>query len=265
MFQKVNFGDPEYDGPYLRANRGDFDGPERVKAQTDYLEAALQLPPAAHILDIGCGIGTYTHALAQRGYKTIGLDISTTFLQEARQSHRADSPLFVRGNYRALPFGQQFQAVIMTATPFIDNRAGLVAVCHQICSVLTPGGTFLFDYSNKRLNHSKTSYPQTEWWREGEAFVLLRNDWHSPTKTHRFEWYWLDPGHNRFLRCAAERTDLTPQEIVAAVAASGLHRIKLLAKWETSGHPPGGRLRLFDEATDRGFVLVASKATQTGD
>ena len=32
----------------------------------------------------------------------------------------------------------------------------------------------------------------------------------------------------------------------------------VLAVWDLDGHPPGGELRPFDEATDRGSVVVAT-------
>ncbi len=93
MFREMTFGDPEYDLPYLRAaHRGHFDGPDRVRSQTDFLERALDLAPGEKILDAGCGIGTYTHELARRGYRTVGLDVSDTFLAEAERLRTTSDP-----------------------------------------------------------------------------------------------------------------------------------------------------------------------------
>ena len=60
-------------------------------------------------------------------------------------------------------------------------------------------------------------------------------------------------------RCSSSAgTAGTPGEIADTVRSSGLCQVDVLAVWDLDGHPPGGELRPFDEATDRGSVVVAT-------
>lgn len=47
---------------------------EIIEQQVEWI--ASQLSPGAHILDLGCGPGFYTHRLAERGFRCTGVDFS---------------------------------------------------------------------------------------------------------------------------------------------------------------------------------------------
>ena len=252
-FRHVSFGDPEYDGPYLRADRGDFDGPERVVMQTDFLEKVLHLRHTDSILDAGCGIGTYTHELARRGYKALGLDISATFLAEAEKHLESDetNPKFRCGSYRSLEvLEEEFTVVIITATLFFKNAEELRQVCEQVFSVLSLGGRFLFDYSNWQIRSKADHYPDYHWWRDGDAFIMLRNDWDDTNQQYGFEWFRIDATRQEQLYSSGRFAALAPNDVIAVVRSVGFDEVVTLPKWE---------MRPFDESRDRGLVLIATK------
>lgn len=58
-------------------------------AEIEFLLPLLDCPPGARVLDIGCGTGRHSVALAQRGYRMTGIDLSAGMLAEARRAAAA--------------------------------------------------------------------------------------------------------------------------------------------------------------------------------
>lgn len=60
-----------------------------TRAEVEFLIELLALPAGSRIVDIGCGAGRHAVALAQRGYRVTGVDLSTGMLTEARKAAEA--------------------------------------------------------------------------------------------------------------------------------------------------------------------------------
>jgi len=59
--------------------------PEHTEAEADFLIKTLNCEPGAHVLDVPCGNGRLSFALAKCGYQVTGVDISEEFIEEARR------------------------------------------------------------------------------------------------------------------------------------------------------------------------------------
>ncbi|NEW93622.1 class I SAM-dependent methyltransferase [Rhodopseudomonas sp. BR0M22] len=105
------------------------------------------LPPVAGLkgLDLGCGEGTNTRAVARLGASMTGLDIAPTFLRHARDSERCD-PLgidYVLGDGLTLPFANgsfDFVTAFMSMMDMVDQAA----VLREVARILKPGGFLQF-------------------------------------------------------------------------------------------------------------------------
>ena len=82
-----------------------------TRQEIDFLVSALGLEPGMSVLDVGCGPGRHTHALAERGIATHGIDISRRFVELAQES-APDGATFSRLDARHLTFCAEFDAVI---------------------------------------------------------------------------------------------------------------------------------------------------------
>ena len=77
--------------------------PEQTQAEVDCIQALLAVQPGARLLDVPCGNGRHSVALAARGFRLTGLDIAPEPLAEARAGAPRDpawTPPLPRWNSR---------------------------------------------------------------------------------------------------------------------------------------------------------------------
>ncbi|WP_449254778.1 class I SAM-dependent methyltransferase [Bosea sp. (in: a-proteobacteria)] len=106
-----------------------------------------ELPPVAGLdgLDIGCGEGSNTRALAGRGARMTAVDIAPTFIRHARETEAA-APLgitYLEGDGTALPFadgGFDFATAFMSLMDMPRQDKALM----EAARVLRPGGFLQF-------------------------------------------------------------------------------------------------------------------------
>ncbi|MGR9077111.1 class I SAM-dependent methyltransferase [Rhizobium leguminosarum] len=105
------------------------------------------LPPVTGLagLDLGCGEGSNTRAVARLGARMTGLDIAPTFIRYARESE-AEAPLgidYVLGDGQSIDFPEaslDFVTAFMSMMDMADQREVLKGI-HR---VLKPGGFLQF-------------------------------------------------------------------------------------------------------------------------
>ena len=132
--------------------------PERARREVDFINSALSLPQVApnatggaRILDLCCGHGRHTVELAATGYSMVGQDLSSTFLDLAKDAAAARNLQiqFVHADMREIPFEDEFDAVInmFTAFGYFDDAENQ-KVLDAVTRALKPGGKFLIDLLN---------------------------------------------------------------------------------------------------------------------
>ena len=81
-------------------------------------EASFRHPP--RILDYGCGTGDIAAALAARGYRVEGRDMSPKMIEQARAIHAGSGVRFAiiesaRADADAMPGDQAFDAIVCSS------------------------------------------------------------------------------------------------------------------------------------------------------
>ena len=113
----------------------------------DFMESQLggDTPPRA-VLDLACGAGRHTAALRERGYRTLGVDLSLTLL-----AHPPRVPV-VAGDMCCLPFADDtFDWILnfFTSFGYFESERQNFRVLEEIVRVLAPRGRFLIDFLNR--------------------------------------------------------------------------------------------------------------------
>ena len=142
-------GEALYTDPRLVAAYDLFNAGDRDFA---FYAAVIGAAPQ-HILDLGCGTGTFARRLAAAGHDVVAIDPAPAMIEHARRQPGADAVLWLACELYSLPPGAPFDAVVMTGHAFqcLLTDAEIDATLHGVRRVLADGGRFLFDTRNPRV------------------------------------------------------------------------------------------------------------------
>lgn len=149
------------------------------------------------VLDVGCGGGLMSEALARDGAQVVGIDASAGNIGAARRHAQAEPALAARLDYRhgephtALQPGERFDLVL--ALEVVEHVADVPAFMAQVAAAVVPGGLLVASTINRTLRSAVLAIGMAEY-----VLRLL------PVGTHRW------------------RQFVTPDELEAAAAAAGL-------------------------------------------
>ena len=110
----------------------------------------LRLHPHAEVLDLCCGMGRHSLALADAGFQVTGVDLSDVLLNEARELDTDHRVRWYHADMRRLPPNARFDAVVNLFTSFgyFPEDVEQLKVLHAMHDVLIPGGSFIIDFIN---------------------------------------------------------------------------------------------------------------------
>ncbi|WP_336037450.1 class I SAM-dependent methyltransferase [Halobacterium yunchengense] len=97
--------------------------------------------PGERVLDVGCGTGHLTAAIADSGASVLGVDRAPAMLADARATY--PDLAFVRGDARALPVSGHFDAAFSNAALHWVPAADHDRVLASVAAALRPGGRFV--------------------------------------------------------------------------------------------------------------------------
>jgi ubiquinone/menaquinone biosynthesis C-methylase UbiE len=158
---------------YLRAYAADEHDEAAERQALDAAKLA-GVEPGAELLDVPCGFGRHSVALARSGFRVTGVDRSAALLDEARRRAGHERwPKLVQADYRELPFADaSFDAAVNLFTSLgylgIDEDTKVLT---EIGRVLRPGGRLVIETNHRDLIVLRWS--DSDWRLMGEGRLLL--------------------------------------------------------------------------------------------
>ncbi len=146
---------------------------------TEFYRRAV--PPARSLLDLGCGTGLLTCALAAGLDRVTGVEPSAAMLAVARNRSGADRVRWIEADAQHLALGERFDLVLMTGhvfQVFLDDAA-IARVLRVAYEHLAPGGRLLFESRNPRVRAWEG------WTPEASRTRVIVEGWGSVEVQHR--------------------------------------------------------------------------------
>ncbi|ASN18403.1 class I SAM-dependent methyltransferase [Arthrobacter sp. YN] len=124
-----------------------YDAENQWAADDDFFLAFVNERPNSRVLDLGCGTGRITLAVAAAGHAVVGIDPNPGSLAAARRKPGAEGVTWLDGTSAAIPHEAAFDVAIMTAhvAQAINDDGDWSRTLADINRVLVPGGRLAFD------------------------------------------------------------------------------------------------------------------------
>lgn len=165
MGGKRGWWEEYFDEAFVEIYR-DFLTPERTEREVEGLREMVALPPGGAVLDLACGWGRHSVALARAGFRVTGLDFSETLLARARKRAKAAGVEveFVRGDMREVPWRGRFDAVLSlySSLGYWLSDAEDLRVLRGARDALLSGGVFVLETMHR--DHAVGGYAERDWW-----------------------------------------------------------------------------------------------------
>ena len=126
----------------------------------------MGLRPGARVLDVGCGNGRHVLELARRGYRAVGIDVATTYLDDARtEAVRLQLDVefrFQRGSEIREKATYDFVLAYNHTLGFMADDE-LAEHFRRVRKAVKPSGSFLLVLAGPRLVPGQDLGPAKDW------------------------------------------------------------------------------------------------------
>ena len=165
---------------------------EDTENQVEFIIKTLELTGKERILDLACGYGRHSIALACRGFSVTGVDITEAYIEDAIKTANELSldAVFIHSDIRDIAFKDDFDVVLNLADGaigYLEDDGENLKIFDVIVSALKPGGKHFMDVNN--ADHAVHYFPKTNWEIGEKALALAQFDWDIITRRMKYAGY----------------------------------------------------------------------------
>ena len=217
--------------------------------EVEAIVSLMGIKPAAHVLDLCCGVGRHSLELARRGFQVTGVDRTEQYLKQASEQAEEEglNVEFVREDMRTFCRPDTFDAAISMFTSFsyFEDPEEDRQVVANVYRSLKSGGVFILDTHGKE---TLARIFRESGWREVDGVLTLEE-----RKVTR-NWGWME---NRWIVIKdGKRTDFNVNhrlyaatELIALLTGCGFSRADAYGDFDGSPY----------DQTARRLVVVGHK------
>ena len=181
---------------------------QNTDTEIQFAVSQLKLQRGDRVLDLGCGWGRHSLALAAYGLHVTGVDISRDLLAMARYNARRHNldVNWVEADLAQLPLRGSFDAVAQfcgNLLTWFPDRERAVEVLWQVSRLLRPGGRLIFGTEDWESDLPERSQHWDEWsggaaiyrsrydgtLRQAETQTVIFGPQHARTEYRRQTWW----------------------------------------------------------------------------
>ena len=154
-----------------------------AKVEAEQAANLLKIPQSARILDLCCGPGRHSLALARQGFDVVGVDRTRSFIEKAKQKAQKDTlnVEFIVGDMREYCQPNSFNTVmnLFGSFGYFEDPDDDRQVVKNMYASLSAGGKFLIETMGKEI--LARIFQERDWSGEGDTLVLaerkLQQNW----------------------------------------------------------------------------------------
>jgi SAM-dependent methyltransferase len=227
--------------------------PEQTRAEVEFLEKALRLKESSRLLDVPCGNGRHSIALARRGYLITGVDLSEEFIEEARTASDSLPAKWIVSDMRQLPWRAEFDGAFCFGNSFGYLNPGEARdFLKAVARTLKPDSRFALE-TGMAAESILPGLQKTRWFKAGDIYMLSENQYHPREGRLDIQYTFIRDGQAE-TRPSSSYV-LTVNEICRLHAEAGLQPLELLGSANGEPYQPGSPR----------LILVSAKEFQSRD
>ncbi|MEN3929727.1 class I SAM-dependent methyltransferase [Microvirga sp. W0021] len=223
-----------------------------ISQHTTWISSHLQ--PASHILDMGCGPGLYTHALAEAGHSCVGVDFSPASIEYAQTKARNDglNAEYILGDIRDYKSDKIFDCIIMTFGEFnVFTRQDAQGILKNCSDMLRDDGLFILEAHTYEAVEAIGAASAT--WQRYQSglfstnphLCLQENVWNSENASALSRYFIIDASTSKIQHYASFMQAYTQEEYISLLKEADFFPQHMLVEEWPAGDEFNGKLQVF--------------------